>query len=110
MDLMTHSSVFLLPTIPADNRESSTYVLVALNQRLPTFTPLLWMHAQLRICADGGANRLYDEMPLFFPLEDALDVRHRYKPDIIKGDMDSIRAEVLEFYMSLVINFCELLF
>ncbi|KAJ8749551.1 hypothetical protein K2173_026200 [Erythroxylum novogranatense] len=101
MDLMTHSSTFLLPTIPADQRPSLTYALVVLNQRLPRFTPLLWKHARLRLCADGGANRVYDEMPLLFPHEDALDVRQRYKPDVIKGDMDSIRAEVLDFYSSL---------
>ncbi|KAJ9187766.1 hypothetical protein P3X46_003187 [Hevea brasiliensis] len=94
MDLMAHSSTFLLPTISGDHRPSLTYVLVLLNQRLPRT-------AQLRLCADGGANRVYDEMPLLFPHEDALDVRHRYKPDVIKGDMDSIRTEVLDFYTSL---------
>ncbi|KAB2068682.1 hypothetical protein ES319_A08G048300v1 [Gossypium barbadense] len=40
-------------------------------------------------------------MPLLFPEEDASDVRRRYKPDVIKGDMDSIRKEVLDFYRSL---------
>ncbi|KAA3462491.1 thiamine pyrophosphokinase 1-like isoform X1 [Gossypium australe] len=82
MDSMHHSSCFLLPTIPL--------------QRRPSLTT-----AQLHLCADGGANRLYDEMPLFFPQEDASHVRRRYKPDVIKGDMDSIRREVLEFYASL---------
>ncbi|XP_021609004.1 thiamine pyrophosphokinase 1 isoform X1 [Manihot esculenta] len=101
MDLMAHSSTFLLPTISGDHRPSFTYVLVVLNQRLPRFTPLLWKHSQLRLCADGGANRVYDEMPLLVPHEDALDVRHRYKPDLIKGDMDSVRTEVLDFYTSL---------
>ncbi|KAF6142624.1 hypothetical protein GIB67_015110 [Kingdonia uniflora] len=57
--------------------------------------------AQLRLCADGGANRLFDEMPELFPLEDPSDVRNRYWPDVIKGDMDSIRAEVLDFYSNL---------
>lgn len=33
-----------------------------------------------------------------FPHLDALDVRNSYKPDVIRGDMDSIRTEVLEFY------------
>ncbi|KAI9400192.1 hypothetical protein POPTR_002G205800v4 [Populus trichocarpa] len=100
MDVMTHSSTFLLPG--NDHSSSVTYALVVLNQRLPRFTPILWDHAQVRVCADGGANRVFDEMPLLFPRDDALDVRHRYKPDIIKGDMDSIRTEVLDFYTNLV--------
>ncbi|KAJ4968727.1 hypothetical protein NE237_015428 [Protea cynaroides] len=101
MDLMSHSSTFLLPSIPVDNKLTLKYALVVLNQRLPQFTPLLWNHAQLRLCADGGANRLYDEMPELFPQEDSLLVRNRYKPDVIKGDMDSVRTDVLEFYSNL---------
>ncbi|KAL9385000.1 hypothetical protein Peur_022010 [Populus x canadensis] len=99
MEVMTHSSTFLLPS----NHHSSsvTYALVVLNRPLPRFTPLLWNHAQVRVCADGGANRVFDEMPLLFPSDDALDVRQRYKPDIIKGDMDSVRTEVLDFYTNL---------
>ncbi|KAJ6390498.1 hypothetical protein OIU77_024663 [Salix suchowensis] len=99
MDVMIHSSTFLLPG--NDHSSSVTYALVVLNQRLPRFTPILWNHAKVRVCADGGANRLFDEMPLLFPRDDAIDVRHRYKPDIIKGDMDSIRTEVLDFYTNL---------
>ncbi|VVA14163.1 PREDICTED: thiamine pyrophosphokinase [Prunus dulcis] len=97
MELMSYSSTFLLPTIPP----SPTYALVVLNQSLPRFAPLLWKHAQLRLCADGGANRVYDDMPLLLPHESAFDVRKRYKPDVIKGDMDSIRKEVLEFYANM---------
>ncbi|XP_023645463.1 thiamine pyrophosphokinase 1 isoform X1 [Capsella rubella] len=98
MDVMVHSSSFLLPYNPA---EETRYALVVLNQNLPRFTPLLWEHATLRLCADGGANRIYDELPLFFPHEDASSIRNRYKPDVIKGDMDSIRRDVLDFYVSL---------
>ncbi|XP_076915860.1 thiamine pyrophosphokinase 1-like isoform X2 [Bidens hawaiensis] len=54
--------------------------------------------ATLRVCADGGANRLFDDMPLFYP---HADIRQRYKPDVIKGDMDSIRPDVLNFYRNL---------
>ncbi|AEE27490.1 unnamed protein product [Arabidopsis thaliana] len=99
MDVMIHSSSFLLP---CDETSTGTrYALVVLNQSLPRFTPLLWEHAKLRLCADGGANRIYDELPLFFPNEDALAIRNRYKPDVIKGDMDSIRRDVLDFYINL---------
>ncbi|KAE8009507.1 hypothetical protein FH972_005939 [Carpinus fangiana] len=101
MELMSHSSAFLLPTIPPDHRPSLTYALVVLNQRLPRFTPLLWDCAHLHLCADGGANRVYDEMPLLFPDEDPSDVRSRYKPEVIKGDMDSVRKDVLDFYANL---------
>ncbi|KAM7270974.1 hypothetical protein ACFE04_030188 [Oxalis oulophora] len=69
---------------------------------LPRFTPLLWNHAQIRLCADGGANRLYDDLPHLSPFEE--DVRTRYKPDMIIGDMDSIRPQVLNFYTSLGIK------
>ncbi|KAL1558410.1 cAMP-dependent protein kinase subunit [Salvia divinorum] len=100
MELLTHSSSFLLPNPPLDSA-ALTYVLVVLNRDLPRFTPLLWKNARIRICADGGANRLYDEMPLLFPDEAALAVRERYKPDLIKGDMDSVREEVSQFYKAL---------
>ncbi|KAH6913031.1 thiamine pyrophosphokinase [Coprinopsis sp. MPI-PUGE-AT-0042] len=42
-------------------------------------------------CADGGANRLYDAFQ-----DDA--TRLRYLPDLIKGDLDSIRPDVRDFY------------
>ncbi|KAG9142795.1 hypothetical protein Leryth_005546 [Lithospermum erythrorhizon] len=101
MAVMSHSSAYLLPSTPTEDGPALTYALIILNQRLPKFTPLLWSHARVRVCADGGANRLFDDMPLFFPLEDAHSVRLRFKPDVVKGDLDSIRADVQEFYSNL---------
>uniref|UniRef100_A0A7I4D3F0 thiamine diphosphokinase n=2 Tax=Physcomitrium patens TaxID=3218 RepID=A0A7I4D3F0_PHYPA len=84
-----------------NHHSESSAVLVLLNYRLPRFTPLLWSQACLRVCADGGANRLYDELPQFFPRDDPSVVRLRHKPDVIKGDLDSIRADVRDYYEKL---------
>nr|XP_019710415.1 thiamine pyrophosphokinase 1 isoform X2 [Elaeis guineensis] len=106
MEVMRHASTFLLPSSspPTGDGPALTYALVVLNQRLPRFAPLLWSRAQLRVCADGGANRIYDGLPELFPDQDPLDVRLRYKPDVIKGDMDSIRDDVKEFYSNLEVK------
>lgn len=54
--------------------------------------------ATLRVCADGGANRLYDELPAMLLGQSADAVRSAYLPTAIQGDMDSIRPDVLDFY------------
>ncbi|TVU20931.1 hypothetical protein EJB05_30537 [Eragrostis curvula] len=99
MDIMKHSSSFLLPKVnqPA-NAPVKNYALVVLNQHLPRFMPHLWAHAKLRICADGGANRIFDEMFDMTNDKDQKSSRNRYIPEIIEGDMDSIRPEVKLFY------------
>jgi len=107
MELMCHCSTFLLsPEKPNSACSLSlNYALVILNQSLPRFAPLLWDHgilaapfhmfflftvlihaliralmdaAHVRVCADGGANRVYDEMPLFFPHQQPAHVRARF--------------------------------
>ncbi len=53
----------------------------------------LWREAGVRVCADGAANRLH------YSLADA--DRDRLLPDLIKGDLDSIRDDVAAFYRRL---------
>ncbi|EFN53214.1 hypothetical protein CHLNCDRAFT_11702, partial [Chlorella variabilis] len=72
--------------------------VVLLNWTLPALTPRLWHKATLRVCADGGANRLYDELPGMLPGQAAEAVRSQYLPSAIQGDLDSIRPDVLAFY------------
>lgn len=65
--------------------------LVILNQKIliPNFK-LIWERYDLKICADGGANRLFD----YF--ND--DEREFYIPNYIVGDLDSLREEVGDWY------------
>lgn len=56
----------------------------------------LWAGAALRVCADGAANRLHDSFDGDRPGE-----RERFVPDVIVGDLDSLRPEVSAFYEAL---------
>ena len=47
------------------------------------------------VCADGGANRLYDAMMM-----ETASTEEEVTPDFIVGDLDSIRPEVEQFYRS----------
>lgn len=98
-----HSSRFLQMHLSDHEEEenNNTFALVLLNHDLPLLTLFLWHKACCRICADGGANQIYDWIPTVLPHEDPFKVRERYMPDVIKGDLDSIRPEVKEFYSQL---------
>jgi len=65
---------------------SSGAALVVLNTEFSgTLLRMLWRSTSLRVCADGGANRLYD-------------LARDLVPDAIVGDLDSVRSEVRSFY------------
>ncbi len=49
-----------------------------------------WAHSSVRVCADGGANRLFDGL--------GKEDRVRFVPQAIKGDLDSVRPEVAQWY------------
>ena len=74
--------------------------LVLLNYRLPPYTAALWERSGLKVCADGGANRLFDQLPALVPGRGGgdRDLRLAYLPDVIVGDLDSLRDEVRAFY------------
>lgn len=50
----------------------------------------LWQQSSLRVCADGAANRLHDS------LSDS--ARDQMLPDLIMGDLDSLRPDVESYY------------
>jgi thiamine pyrophosphokinase len=55
----------------------------------------VWHYSTLRVCADGGANRLYD----YFGNDE--DKRKTYLPDCITGDLDSLKDSTRQYYSSL---------
>jgi len=72
---------------------TSHRALVILNQPFSKgLFYLLWNSSQWHCCADGGANRLFDTV--------ATAQRSLFLPDLIKGDLDSLRNDVKEFYVS----------
>ncbi|KAH0786716.1 thiamine pyrophosphokinase [Histomonas meleagridis] len=64
------------------------YIALALNYYLPKFFDKLWSNAKMKICADGGANRLVN----YFK-EKKMDL---INPTLVVGDLDSVHPEVEE--------------
>ena len=108
---MTSSYSWSLPFLqPAPSGEvpRNKVALIILNQ--PFSKPLLtrlWHASDWRCCADGGANRLYDlpGRPLTEDLPASMrlilqyaQVSEQYIPDLVKGDLDSLRSDVRQYY------------
>ncbi|KAI9632252.1 thiamine pyrophosphokinase, partial [Dioszegia hungarica] len=68
------------------------YATIVLNQPITRDDVFrrAWRASSLRICADGGANRLHDHLNE--------GEREEYLPDLIKGDLDSLRPDVRRYY------------
>ncbi|KAF9918402.1 hypothetical protein BX616_008962 [Lobosporangium transversale] len=72
------------------------FALIILNQPILIQRKLfenVWNNATYRFCADGGGNRLYD-------LLETEEERIKFLPDYIRGDLDSLRDSVKEYYES----------
>jgi Thiamin pyrophosphokinase, catalytic domain len=76
----------------------NVYGMVVLNSETPAVVSSvhnkllrrIWSSMSIVGCADGGANRLYDEMEK--------EERGTFVPQFIAGDLDSIRSDVSLFY------------
>ncbi|KAG8927174.1 hypothetical protein FRC01_007884 [Tulasnella sp. 417] len=81
-----------LPFISADGRQHRQgWVLIVLNQPFaPALFKRIWEATHWHCFADGASNRVYDTLS-------AAD-REAHLPDLIKGDLDSIRPEVRQWY------------
>ncbi|CAG8482940.1 12148_t:CDS:2 [Funneliformis mosseae] len=66
------------------------YSIIILNQPIlrRNIFKTLWENADIKICADGGANHVYDAF------------KDEYIPNYIRGDLDSLRDDVRSYYHS----------
>ncbi|KAH9037870.1 thiamine pyrophosphokinase [Lactarius pseudohatsudake] len=113
--LMSSSFYWSLPSLqPAPSGEAprTKVALIVLNQ--PFSKPLLhrlWHASNWRCCADGGANRLHDllngadDRPTSYVarllgwfIQSRRTEADEYLPDLLKGDLDSVRDDVKQFY------------
>ncbi|KXN73796.1 Thiamin pyrophosphokinase [Conidiobolus coronatus NRRL 28638] len=83
------------------NSKNYPIALIILNQPIPEYQSRLfenlWSKADVILCADGGANRLYDYLK-------ASNRQTELLPNYVIGDLDSIRDDVVEFYQSQGVN------
>ncbi|KAH7371081.1 thiamine pyrophosphokinase [Pyrenochaeta sp. MPI-SDFR-AT-0127] len=89
-----HPARFLADGLMLEDAASRPHLLI-LNQPIAHFTAFsrLWEHTSYRICADGGANRLFDMFQ-----GDLATQREQYLPDVVHGDLDSLRDDVKKYY------------
>lgn len=64
--------------------------------------------AKLRICADGGANRLLDAVHDSASSREKIENDATYLPEMIIGDLDSLRPAVQDFYRGKGVQFVDL--
>lgn len=96
METKVHRNAFLNPLLEGqpinEASEHDSYSLVCLNSSsLPLkLLPRLWQRCVLKVCADGGANRLF--------YEQCAQDRVNHAPDAIVGDLDSVEDDVADYY------------
>ena len=76
----------------------NTPIPEARNSLLPDVFKVLWESTTFHICADGGANRLYDATIIIDPSSSNSDDDAALIPDLITGDLDSLRPDVRSYY------------
>lgn len=88
-------------TSPLLDQHTTKTALIILNtpiQRPPSkWFEKLWELSSERICADGGANRLYEATQEPSSLDNSNN-KIKYIPNRIRGDLDSLDPKVKEYY------------
>lgn len=89
---------------------SQTAILI-LNQPITKYSESkliqIWLKSKLKICVDGGSNRLFEWCLLNQKKNNNLDSNF-YLPDYVCGDLDSVEAHVEEYYKQNKVKFIKL--
>jgi len=93
MDKMDGSTHIWEPLEAFYDNDRCDRALLILNQPIHKVNKFvqLWKSSQIHICVDGGTNRLHD-----WYIDQKID--EKFIPDLICGDLDSIKDEIREFY------------
>jgi thiamine pyrophosphokinase len=106
--VVLHPTQYLQRKNNCSNEETSTSrtALIILNSPLsdPEYVRRLYDHATFRICADGGANRLHDLVTKSQPHSSWQEALRSMLPDLIHGDLDSLRDDVQDKYERIGVN------
>ena len=108
------SSALIILNTPINNTPSgNTDATLPYKQNGTTLSGVLgslWRKSTYRVCADGGANRLYEatvianhrqkEKDEGGVMNDSTTRSADYLPDLITGDLDSLYPHVYEYYKS----------
>ncbi|KAJ1657400.1 cAMP-dependent protein kinase subunit [Dispira simplex] len=85
---------------PTVENETPIIALLLLNQPVGPKDEIfrgLWERADVRVCADGAANRLYEAFHNTRNSVVATDAE-KYAPTIICGDMDSAKEDIVHYF------------
>ena len=96
--MQLHPAKYLQAKAEGSNGDSGV-ALIILNSPISDHEGFrqLYRHASFRLCADGGANRLYD----------AFGTESDVLPDLIHGDLDSLDDTVRQAYEKLGVQVSE---
>ncbi|OWB72955.1 transferase activity, transferring phosphorus-containing groups protein [[Candida] boidinii] len=102
-DILIHNPLNLFQQQDNDNDDdlnnnNSIPCLGILNQKINLPISIfikLWNNSNLKVCADGGANQLYNYL-----IKNSIDPE-TLKPDFIIGDLDSIDSNIKKYYNSI---------